>query len=126
MHPLFALLATRPQLLLDHAQAYSALFLEEFNQAFTSWQRRVALQAVALCCLAVAAMLAGVALMLWAVSPDLHIHVYWVLLVVPLLPLLAAVVCLWLAQQSTGNDVFATLSRQISADAAMLRAASSP
>jgi cytochrome bd-type quinol oxidase subunit 2 len=126
MHPLLALLATRPQLLVDHAQAYATLFNEEFDQACTSWQRRAMLQAVALCCLGVAAVLAGVALMLWAVSPELHIHAPWVLWAMPLLPSLAAATCLVMARGSTRKEVFANLTRQISADMAMLRAASWP
>ena len=74
MHPLLALLATRPQLLADHAQAYAALFNEEFDQARASWQRTAVLQAVALCCVSAAAVLAGVALMLWAISPALPVQ----------------------------------------------------
>jgi hypothetical protein len=126
MHPLLALLATRPQLLVDHAQAYAALFNEEFDQACASWRRRAILQAVALCCLGVAAVLAGVALMLWAVSPELPIRGPWILWATPLLPLLVAVACLVMARRQADDQAFANLSRQISADMAMLRAASSP
>jgi cytochrome bd-type quinol oxidase subunit 2 len=124
MHPLLALLATRPQLLVDHAQAYAALVDEEFEAAFNCWQRRVMLQALALCLLGVAAVLAGVALMLWAVNPVLQSDAPWLLLATPVVPLLGAAGCLVLARQSTGQRAFANLSRQISADIAMLRTAS--
>lgn len=126
MHPLLALLATRPQLLVDHAQAYAALFNEEFGQACACWRRRAVLQAVALCCLGVAAALAGVALMLWAVNPDLQVRAMWVLWVTPLLPLLATVACLVMARLQASDQAFANLGRQINADMAMLRAANSP
>jgi hypothetical protein len=126
MHPLLALLATRPQLLVDHARAYAALVDEEFDIAFASWRRWAILQALALCCLVVAAILAGVALMLWAVNPVLPSTASWVLWCTPLLPLLVATICLMLARQSTPNAAFANIGRQISADIAMLRAASTP
>lgn len=126
MHPLLALLATRPQLLVDHARAYAALVDEEFDVAFAAWRRRAVLLAVALCCLAVAAVLAGVALMLWAVNPVLQPHAPWVLWFTPMLPLLGAATCLVLARNATPNHAFANLGRQISADLAMLRAVSPP
>jgi cytochrome bd-type quinol oxidase subunit 2 len=126
MHPLLALLATRPQLLVDHARAYAALVDEEFDIAFASWRRRAILHALALCCLVVAAVLAGVALMLWAVNPVLQSHAPWVLWSTPLLPLLGAAICLVLARNAKSNNAFANLGRQISADIGMLREASAP
>jgi cytochrome bd-type quinol oxidase subunit 2 len=126
MHALLALLATRPQLLVDHACAYAALVDEEFDIAFAAWRRRVALLAVALCCVVVAAVLAGVALMLWAVNPVLQSYAPWVLWSTPMLPLLGAATCLVLARNAKPNNAFANLGRQISADISMLRAASAP
>lgn len=126
MHPLLALLATRPQLLVDHAQAYSALFNEEFDQACASWHRRAVLQALALCCVGVAVVLAGVALMLWAINPLPDTNAPWVLLSTPLLPLFVAAACLVFASKSHSAPAFANLSRQISADIAMLRTLNSP
>ena len=125
MHPLLALLATRPQLLADHAQAYAALFNEEFDQARASWQRTAVLQAVALCCVSAAAVLAGVALMLWAISPALPAQAQWVLPVTPLAPLLVALICLMMARRAARHDAFANLCRQIDSDMAILRAVSS-
>ena len=125
MHPLLALLATRPQLLVDHAQAYGALLGEEFGRASAAWERRALLQAAALCCLSVAAVLAGVAVMLW-VTVAAPSNVLWVLVATPVLPLFTAIICLWLARQPTGGESFANLSRQINADLALLRAAGKP
>jgi len=124
MHPLLALLATRPQLLLDHAQAYAALFNEEFALARAAWRRQVLLYAVALCCLGVAAVLAGVATLLWFSTAAAQN--FWVMVAVPALPLLVAVICLLLAQQAPQAASFANLSRQINEDLAMLRTAGEP
>jgi len=126
MHPLLTLIALRPQLLLDHAQAYATLFNEEFSLAFATWRRWALLQAVALCCLGVAVMLAGVALMLWAVTPPAQIHAPWVLFAMPLLPLAIALACALKAHQQAQADTFANLGRQIDADLAMLREAGAP
>ena len=125
MHPLLTLLATRPQLLVDHAQAYAGLFHEEFGQSFTAWRRWAMLQAVALCCLSVAAVLGGVAVMLWAVTPPLLVHEPWILWAMPLLPLLVAITCVWMASRQNPTDAFGNLGRQMGADMAMLRAAES-
>ncbi len=125
MNPLLALLATRPQLLLDHAQAYAALFNEEFALAAAAWRRRVLLYALALCCLGVAAVLAGVAAMLWFTTAAAA-SAQWVLITIPAVPLLVTLVCLLLARQAPYSAPFANMSRQIDADLAMLRAAGTP
>lgn len=126
MHPLLTLLATRPQLLVDHAQAYASLFHEEFGQSFTAWRRWAMLHAVGLCCLSVAVVLGGVAVMLWAVTPPLMIHATWILWAMPLLPLIVAIICIWTASRQNPTDAFGSLGRQLGADMAMLRAAESP
>ena len=126
MHPLFSLLATRPQLLVDHAQAYAGLFHEEFSQSLNAWRRWALLQAVALCSLGVAAVLGGVAVMLWAVTPVLLVQAQWILWATPLMPLTVAIVCTWMASRQSPTDAFEKLGRQLGADMAMLRAADSP
>jgi len=125
MHPLLALLATRPQLLVDHAQAYAELFNEEFALARAAWRRQVLLFAVALCCLGVAAVLAGVATLLWFTTAAAAQNL-WVMVAVPGLPLLVSVVCLLLAKQPPQVASFANLGRQINEDMAMLRTAGEP
>jgi hypothetical protein len=126
MHPLLALLVTRPQLLLDHTLAYAALFNEELSQAYGGWHRKILLQLAALCCLGVAGVLAGVAVMLWAVMPAPLVHAPWVLWATPLLPLCLALGCLWRTRGLTTDEIFAKLKRQLSADMAMLHAVSPP
>ena len=126
MHPLFALLATQPQLLLEHALAYSALIHQELGAGYAAWRRQTVLRATALCCAAVAWVLGGVALMLWAVTPVALVHAPWALWAMPLSPLALAVVCLWLARGSDTGNALARLTRQIEDDLAMLRATGSP
>ena len=122
MHPLLALMATRPQLLTAHAEAYAALAAAEFGEASTGWQRRLLLAATALCSAAVAAVLAGVALMLWVVllpTADLALAL---LIATPLLPALVALGC-GLAARGNGRASFAVLRQQVKADLRMLREA---
>ena len=126
MHPLLALMALRPQLLLDHAQAYGALFREELAQASVIWRRQALLQAAALGLVSVAVALAGVALLLWAVTPAGQIHAFWLLIATPLVVLSIGLVCAQLSRQPGQTQAFTNLGRQLSADLAMLRAADTP
>ncbi|MFZ4622809.1 MAG: hypothetical protein ACOYNF_01100 [Rhodoferax sp.] len=126
MHPLFALLATRPQLLVEHTLAYSALINQEFGVAYAAWRRQTVLRAVALCCAGVAWVLGGVALMLWAVTPAALVHAPWALWAMPLLPLAVAALCAWQARGPSTGNMFARLTRQIEDDMTMLRATGSP
>ena len=126
MHPLLTLLATRPQVLVDHVQGYAALFQQEFAQARVSLRRQVVLNTLAIGGLGVAALLAGVSVMLWAVTPLSQIHSPWVLWAVPLVPLAAAVAGGVMARQQARGDAFANLHRQMAADLAMLRSVNLP
>lgn len=124
IHPLLNLLSTRPQLLADHAEAYAALFSAELGHATAGWKRRAQFGALALCCLGVSVVLAGVALMLWAVNPPAQIHAAWALFAAPLLPAGAALAFLWLARTDAKAGAFDQTRRQIKADFVMLREAS--
>ena len=124
IHPLFLLIATRPQLLADHAEAYAELVAAEAAHVSASWKRRLLLYALALCCLAVGAVLAGVALMLWAVAPAASSHAPWVLIAVPLLPMAVAAGCLLAARSPGDSSGFENIRQQMKADLAMLREAS--
>ncbi len=126
MHPLLHLVASQPQLLADHAAAYAELVAAEAVTVSAHWQRRLLLGAVAVFCLLVGAILAGVALMLWAVLPTAQILAPWALLVAPLLPLALAIVCLLAARAPGVGIAFENLRRQMKADMAMLREAGKP
>jgi hypothetical protein len=124
MHPLLHLIATQPNLLADHAEAYADLLGEEFGVASAQWKRRAMLSAVSLCCLGVGAVLAGVALMLWAAVPPGDLHAPWALVLAPLVPLGAAVVCFISAKSPPPQGAFDNIRRQLREDVAMLREAS--
>ena len=123
MHPLLTLLATQPQLLADHAEAYAELLATEIDQVSTDWKRQALLTAVAVCSLVVAALLAGVALLLWAVVAHDQMPAPWLLIAVPLVPMAVALWCRIAARKSVGRKPFSTVKQQLQADIAMLREA---
>lgn len=126
MDRLLRLALTQPQLLAGHAQAYAALASAEFGEAAGNLKRQALLAAAGLCGLAVAAVLSGVALMLWAVTPPLQIHAAWALFATPLLPALAGVACLLAARRAAQAEAFAAVRRHLQADIAMLCEAPAP
>lgn len=121
LHPLLHLAATRPQLLAEHAEAYADLVAAEFAGASRHWKHRAVLGAAALCGLSVAVVLAGVALMLWAVTPAAQLQAPWALVAAPLLPATAALACWWAANDNGDGLAFDGVRRQLKADVAMLR-----
>jgi hypothetical protein len=123
LHPLVNLISTQPQLLGEHAEAYADLLAAEVGRIGTDWKRRALLNAVALCSLGVAAVLAGVALMLWSVIPAAQILAPWALVCAPLAPAVLAVACLLALPRAdaAGGPAFASLRRQLQADMALLR-----
>jgi sterol desaturase/sphingolipid hydroxylase (fatty acid hydroxylase superfamily) len=120
IHPLLRLIATQPQLLADHAEAYAGLVSEDLSKTATVWKWRVVYYVVALSLVAVGVVLAGVALMFWAVTPPANMQAPWALIAGPVVPLAIAVVCVLLARRKS-IDAFADLKQQAAADMAMLR-----
>ncbi|MBS0448607.1 MAG: hypothetical protein JSR59_22015 [Proteobacteria bacterium] len=120
IHPLLHLIATRPNLLAEHAEAYAELAAEEFGQVASAWKLRLALQVVGAGLVAVSAVLAGVAVMLWAVTPPSEMHAPWALVVAPLTPLVVALGCIARAGKP-GDTSFVQLREQMRADLVMLR-----
>ncbi len=123
MQPLLRLIASQPDLLVEHARAYAELVSAQTGQALGAWRRQAVLGATGLCLLGVAAVLGGVALMLWAMLPAVPGQATWALLAVPLPPLVAALACLAAARHSPDGDAFALVREQVLADLAMLRQA---
>ncbi len=121
LYTLLRLSLTQPQLLVEHADAYSELVSTEFRSACALWQRQLWLSALAIACLAVAAVLAGVAWMLWAVTPAENIRAPWALLGAPLLPCALALGCLIQVRSRSDGAAFEKLMEQLRADIAMLR-----
>jgi hypothetical protein len=123
VHPLFRLAAARPQLLAEHVAAYTELLAEELTSTAGLVKQRLVLQAVALAGAAVGAVLAGVALMLWAALPADSLRMPWLLVLTPALPWAIA---LWAVARSgavASGDLLPSFRRQLADDAAMLRGA---
>lgn len=125
IHPLFRLIASRPQMLADHVEAYSDLVAQEVDTLAAGWKQRALLGAVAGVSGGVALILGGVALMLWATLPVESMRAPWALAAVPGVPLLIAIGC-WIGLQRTvTTQGFKTVREQFAADVAMLREVSS-
>lgn len=120
IHPLLKLVATQPQLLADHAEAYAGLVGEEIGKTTSAWKTRALMGAIAIVMLCVALVLAGVAVMFWAVTPDARILAPWALFAAPGVPALIGVICL-VASRRSPEPGFVELKQQLAADLAMLR-----
>lgn len=121
IHPLLHLIATKPHLLGDHVEAYTQLIGAELDKTTKRWISKVVYAVVALFLLSAGLIFIGVALMLWAVVPADQMNSPWLLIAVPVLPLLAGGFCLYKVQAEPGETAFGTVKEQINADLAMLR-----
>ena len=122
-HPLLDLISNRPQLLVDHAQAYAELVAAEVGSASNALMRRAVLGAAGLGCLALAAVFAGVALMLRGVVPLAGMPAPWLLFAVPVVPFAAGAACLVAARMRPLASPFGKVWWQLKADFMMLREA---
>ena len=126
MHILLKFFQMQPRLLADHMQAYGELIAAEFGDASATLLKRMIVGCAGLLCLLVAAVLAGVALLLCAVTTAAQIQAPWALVVVPLVPLVASVACVaWVLAQQPLRPL-AHLRIQARADLDMLRESSAP
>lgn len=121
MHPFFKLLVDRPAIVTDHLEGYATLAALECSGAVEQLRTRALSAAIALSFGAVAVVLAGVAAMLWAVTPPSHLHAPWVLWLAPGLPALVALWCGWRARMPQAQPAFSALREQVHADIEMLR-----
>jgi protein-S-isoprenylcysteine O-methyltransferase Ste14 len=117
VHPIFSVLVSRPELVIDHVAGYATLVQEEATSVGTE----VAKRAIAWAAAAVGALLflvfTGIAVMLGAMHEAFH----WTLVVVPAIPLVAAAVAFSIARKSMPAKAFAELKAQLDADAQVLR-----
>ncbi len=123
LHPLLRLTATEPHLLADHVEAYAELVGAQASTALLAWKRRTVFMAAGLGLGGVAVLLAGIAVMFWAVTPLGQIREPVALLVVPLIPAVAAIVCWLFARSQQVSGMFDEIRDQMRADLAMLREA---
>ena len=126
-NPVLQLLALRPAALAEHAEAYAQLAAAEAGDALAAKLRLALLWASALCGVAVAAVLGGVAWMLAALQPGMATPP-WPLWAAPALPLGLALLAVLAArrQQAAGPVPFAVLHAQWQIDRAWLRGEAAP
>ena len=118
VHPIFSVLITRPELVMDHVAGYAALVQEEASSVGLEVAKRVIAWGVAVIGLLVFLILAGVAVMLGAVQGEFH----WALVIVPGVALAVSVGAWSIARQRLPNKAFTELKAQLDADAQALRA----
>ncbi|MDP2407798.1 MAG: hypothetical protein U1D36_06370 [Hydrogenophaga sp.] len=126
IHPVFRLAASQPLLLAEHAAAYASLLGEELVIGSARLKRRLAFQLAGAACLVVAAILLGVALLLWASLPSAGSRFPWLFVLTPVLPAVLGLWALWQAQDREAVEPFATLRLQLAEDAALLRNPGTP
>jgi hypothetical protein len=125
VHPLIQLAATRPQLLVDHAAAWADLLATECGPALAARRRQLVLAVLAAALMAVALVLCGTALMLWAVQPaqpGLSPQAWALLVTAPGLALFSAVGCGVAARLHGDGGAARRLLLQARADWSLLRA----
>ena len=122
IHPLIHLAARHPELLAEHGEAYAALVAKEISDWRTSLVRRVVLAAVALLTAGLSLLFIGIALMLWAASPDGEdLRSIGVLFAVPGVMVVVSIAAALFAKGGATASAFADLKKQFSADLRMLR-----
>lgn len=121
-HPALLILAKNPEILADHAEAYTDLIAESLKSTVTDWRRRAICEAALAVCLLLFVLFAGVAAMLWGTSAAVSRLGLWLLYGIPLMPLLIAF-CLWqfTSKRSYGTAAIEMVKQQVRADLAVLR-----
>jgi len=116
VHPIFSVLVSRPELVMDHMAGYAALAQEEASSVGTEVVKRAAAWAVCGVGALLFVLFTGIAIMLGAVH-----EFHWALLLVPAVPLALAVAAFMVARKKMPGRAFAELRAQLDADAQALR-----
>ena len=122
-HPLLHLLTNQPGLIAHHAGAYAELIGTELGAVSEAYERRIVLSAFQLCCWTAAAILTGVALMLWSVIPEPSAPAWWTWVCVPLIPIAGALWCRRALKDRSAQRPFECVRQQLQEDMVMLREA---
>lgn len=120
IHPLLKTLASEPDLLVEHAGAYLELAGAEAEVWGQRMQRRALLVVTVAVATLVGFLLAGVALLLWAVTPPAAVQLPWLLWLVPAVPLLLAAVGAWQLRRQAPLPAFELLRAQLRLDRELL------
>ena len=118
VHPIFSVLVTKPELVMEHVAGYASLMRDEASSVGKEVAKRAIAWGVTLFALLVFLILAGVAAMLAAVQDQFH----WAFLLVPAIALAIAGVGFSVARKPLPEKAFGELKAQLDADAQALRA----
>lgn len=118
LHPIFSVLVSRPELLVEHFSGYALLLRDEASTTGRLLAKRAVAWGIAAGAAFLFVVFAGVAIMLGGVAGVFH----WTLLAVPGVMLLAAIVAFMRARKPLPQQTFAELRAQLDADAQALRA----
>jgi O-antigen/teichoic acid export membrane protein len=118
LHPIFSVLISKPELVMDHVAGYASLVREEASSVGTEVAKRAIAWGVTLVSALLFLVLAGVAVMLGAVHESFH----WALVLVPGVALALAVAGFLVARKPMPQNAFTELKAQLDADAEALRA----
>jgi hypothetical protein len=117
VHPIFSVLISRPELVVDHVAGYAALAREEASSVGTEVARRAIAWAVAVLGFGMFLVLTGVAAMLAAMHERFHVA----LVLVPGIALAVSVGAWTVARKRLPDKAFSELKAQLEADAQVLR-----
>jgi uncharacterized membrane protein YqjE len=126
IQPLFQLMATQPDVLSDHLQAYAELLGDEVGSFQGQFKRRWVLWAVLALLMTITLILGGVALMLWLLTPTAQLaqlQAPWALWIVPGAMAGACAVVFALIHSQKHSPSFQVIREQIAADVAMFKQA---
>jgi hypothetical protein len=117
LHPIFSVLVSKPELVMEHIAGYAALMRDEASSVGLELAKRAIAWGVALFGMLVFLILAGVAAMLGAIH-----EFHWMLVIAPAIALAVSVAGFLVARQRLPEKAFTELKAQLDADAQALRA----
>ena len=117
VHPIFSVLISKPELVMEHVAGYAALVRDEASSAGVLVAKRAIAWGVTLVAALLFLVLAGTAVMLGAVNDRFH----WALVLVPGIALATAIAAFMVARKPLPEKAFGELKAQIDADAQVLR-----
>jgi hypothetical protein len=118
VHPIFSVLITKPELVMEHVAGYAALMREEASSVGGEVAKRAIAWGVTLFAALVFLILAGVAAMLAAVQEQFS----WAFVFVPAIALAISIGGFLVARKPLPEKAFTELKAQLDADAQALRA----
>ena len=116
LHPIFSVLVSKPELVLEHIAGYAALLREETSSVGLELAKRAIAWGVTLFSFLVFLILAGVAAMLGAIH-----EFHWMLVLAPGVALAISVAGFLVARQRLPEKAFTELKAQLDADSQALR-----